>query len=192
MTPVTGCLDLVAPDLWRCQGACSIGLFCKTWFQDPAFRPVFTLRAVQACSGSRWKAPLWLLAMLWHRRTQARCGVDIPRGLRVGPAFNLAHAYGIVINGQVTIGSNVTVMQGVTIGGTTRGVPCIEDEVIICANATVIGPVRLGRGAVVGAGCVVTHDVPANTTVVGNPQREIPRKRAPRGDHPAPQEVICR
>jgi serine O-acetyltransferase len=169
-----------------------LGLFFRTWFQDPAFRPVFTLRAVQACSRNRWQAPLRLLARLWHRRTQARCGVDIPAMLSVGPAFKLAHGFGVVINGQVKIGSNVTVMQGVTIGGSAHGVPRIEDEVIICANATVIGPVTLGQGSVVGAGCVVTRDVLANTTVVGNPQRVIPRRSTPRGYHPAPHDVIYR
>ena len=185
MTPVTGFFDLVAADLWRCQGASSFGLFFRTLFQDLAFRPVFTLRAVQACKRSRWLAPLWLWARLWHRRTQARCGVDVP-------AFKLAHGFGLVINGQATIGSNVAVMQGVTIGGSARGVPCIEEDVMICANATVIGAVRMGRGAVIGAGCVVTKDVPAGATVIGNPQRVIVRRSVPRGYHPAPPEVICK
>ncbi|HEX2011720.1 MAG TPA: serine acetyltransferase [Roseateles sp.] len=177
----------VVADVWRCQGGYSAGRLLKAWFQDPALRPVFTLRLVQACAGrgAWWCIPA-LLARLWHRRTQRRCGVDVPASLSAGPGFKLLHGWGIVINEDAKIGANVTVMQGVTIGGTGRGIPTIEDDVIICANATVVGGLTLGEGCVVGAGCVVTRDVAPHTTVVGNPQREIPRRNPPRIYNHAP------
>lgn len=160
----------------------------RTWWQDPAVRPVLTLRLIQACDARQ--GPLWRFASfffrIWHRRTQARCGVDLPRDLQLGPGFKLLHGWGIVINRDARIGANVTVMQGVTIGGTGRGIPVVEDDVIVCANATVVGGLTLGRGCVVGAGCVVTRDVAPHTTVVGNPQRVIERRQPPKGYNRAP------
>ena len=179
----------VRMDLWRCAGASSAAHFVKTWFADPAFRPVFTLRLCQAlASRGGWARPLFLLARLWHMRTQARCGVDLPWSLRVEAGFKLLHGWGIVINGDARIGANVTVMQGVTIGGTQRGIPTVHDDVIVCANATIVGGMTIGRGAIVGAACCVTHDVGADTTVVGNPQRAIERRGPPRMYNPAPLE----
>lgn len=180
----------VRADVWRCQGRYSLWALCRTWVQDPAFRPVFTLRLVQRCRGVPVLLPVLLFALLWHRRTQRRCGVDLPTRLRVGAGFKLAHGWGVVINADSHIGRNVTVMQGVTIGGSESGVPVLDDDVIVCANATVIGAVRLGRGCVVGAGCVVTKDVPAHATVVGNPQRMVERRSSPRGYNPVPASEL--
>lgn len=182
-----GFVHCMRMDLWRCAGACSAPLFFRTWLVDPAFRPVFTLRLCQALAArGAWARPLFLLARLWHIRTQACCGVDLPWSLRIGAGFKLLHGWGIVINADARIGSNVTVMQGVTIGGTGRGVPTLQDDVTICANATVIGGVTLGHGAVVGAACCVTHDVTPGATVIGNPQREIVRGTLPRRFNRAP------
>ena len=184
----TGFRYLVRMDLWRCMGAASLPLFVKAWFVDPAFRPVFTLRLCQALSPATgaWKRPLFVLARLWHVRTQARCGVDLPWTLRVGPGFKLLHGWGIVINDLTVIGANVTVMQGVTIGGTARGIPVLQDDVIVCANATIVGAVTVGRGAVVGAACCVNRDVAQDSTVVGNPQRALAQRTPPRGFNRAP------
>lgn len=184
-----GFRQCVIADVWRCSGRqFSLALLIRVWFQDPAVRPVLTLRLVRffaTRTGWWWGMP-HVLAKLWHRRTQARCGVDLPTSLNIGAGFKILHGWGVVINREARIGANVTVMQGVTIGGTGGGIPVIEDDVIVCANATVVGGVILGQGAVIGAGCVVTKDVARQTTVVGNPQREIPRRQAPRGYNPAP------
>ena len=82
----------------------------------------------------------------------------------------LAHPYGIVIHGDTVIGHRVTIMQQVTLGAKDRGVhaaPVIEDDVYIGAGAKVLGAVRVGRGAIIGANAVVTRDVPPHCTVVG-------------------------
>jgi serine O-acetyltransferase len=106
--------------------------------------------------------------------------------LQAGPGLKLLHGVGIVINADAVLGTNVTIMQGVTIGGTQRGIPIIEDDVIVCANATVMGRVRLGRGAVVGAGAVVVKDVPEASNVVGNPAQVLERTAPPKGYYPLP------
>lgn len=180
--------ELVASNVWRCRGRHSFFEGIAAWFVDPAFRPVFTLRLIQALSAisSYWVKPILLFFRLWHRRTQWRCGVDLPWSLNLGRGFKLLHGWGGVINRDSMIGDNVTVMQGVTIGGTRDGAPTIEDDVIVCANATVIGRITLGKGCVIGAGCVVTKDVAPNTTVVGNPQRSIQRKQPPKGYNSLP------
>lgn len=82
----------------------------------------------------------------------------------------MPHPYGIVIHSKSLIGRRVVVMQQVTIGTRDPGVneaPVIEDDVYIGAGAKVLGGIRVGRGAIIGANAVVTRDVPAGATVVG-------------------------
>jgi serine acetyltransferase/thymidylate kinase len=89
---------------------------------------------------------------------------------RVRSPILMPHPYGIVIHSKTVIGSRVTVMQQVTIGGKSLGenlAPVIERDVYIGAGAKILGAVRIGRGAVVGANAVVTRDVPSYCTVVG-------------------------
>ena len=89
---------------------------------------------------------------------------------RIFSPILMAHPYGIVIHARTLIGRRVVIMQQVTLGGKDRGVdlaPVIEDDVYIGAGAKVLGPVRVGRGAVIGANAVVTRDVPPGCTVVG-------------------------
>ena len=184
-----GFAKLVSADVWWCVGRRGVRAFFAAWFGDPAFRPVFSMRLCQRIAQFppllRTLPLLW--ARWWHQRTRLRCAVDIPWALRAGPGFKLLHGIGIVINDQTVIGTNVTIMQGVTIGGTGKGIPVIEDDVIVCANATVLGAVRLGRGSVIGAGAVVLKDVPPDTNVVGNPARPLARTSAPKGYHSLPQ-----
>lgn len=181
----------IAADVWRCTGQRGWRALLKAWLADPAFRPVFTMRLCQACvqlpRGVR--GPASVLARWWHQRARLRCAMDIPWSLQAGAGLKLLHGVGIVINADTTIGSNVTIMQGVTIGGTQRGIPIIEDDVIICANATVLGGVRLGRGSVVGGGAVVLKDVPPGCNVAGNPARLLPRTMPPKGYHPLPEDL---
>ena len=82
----------------------------------------------------------------------------------------MPHPYGIIIHSKTQIGQRVIIMQQVTLGGRQLGVneaPIIEDDAYIGAGAKVLGNVRIGRGAVVGANAVVTRDVPPGATVVG-------------------------
>lgn len=87
-----------------------------------------------------------------------------------------AHPIGVVIDEDVIIGKNCCFYQNVTIGkkyGTHGGSPVIGNNVRIYANACVIGDIKIGDNAVIGAGSVVTHDVPANAVVAGNPAKII-------------------
>ncbi len=145
-----------------------------------------------------------LNALELHRLAQAahRLGVPlVPRALRkliqlatcsyigtgaeIGEGTELAYGgLGIVIHPSTRIGRDVLVGPHVTIGGrsTSKGAPVIEDEVKIGAGACLLGDIRIGRGAQVGANAVVTRDVAPYTVVAGVPAREIGRVR--RDDEP--------
>lgn len=102
-------------------------------------------------------------------------GIEIHQGATVGHAFFIDHGMGVVIGETTEIGDNVTLFQGVTLGGTGKEKgkrhPTIEDNVVIATGASVLGAITVGSNARVGAGAVVLQDVPANCTVVGVPGR---------------------
>ena len=106
-------------------------------------------------------------------------GIDIPVSTLIGPGFAINHGVGLVIHNRALIGKDVTVRQGVTIGSKAGSdAPVLGDGVDVGSGAQVIGPVNVGASAVIGAGAIVTKDVSAGDTVVGNPAKPIPRKPA--------------
>jgi len=109
--------------------------------------------------------------------SRAVTGVEIHPAARIGGDFFVDHGSGVVIGETAEIGDRVTLYQGVTLGGTgfARGKrhPTIEDNVTVGSGAKLLGPVRVGRGAKVGANTVVIEDVPAESTVVGNPGHPV-------------------
>jgi serine O-acetyltransferase len=102
-------------------------------------------------------------------------GIEIHQGATIGRGFFIDHGMGVVIGETAKIGDNVTLFQGVTLGGTGKEKgkrhPTIEDNVVIAAGASVLGAITVGENARVGAGAVVLQDVPPNCTVVGVPGR---------------------
>ena len=101
-------------------------------------------------------------------------GIELPLKSKVGPGLRLFHGQSLVVHEAVEIGSNVTLRHCTTIGVKTTGdgslgVPRISDDVDIGANAVIIGRLLIGRGAIIGAGSVVTKDVPEGGVAVGNP-----------------------
>ncbi len=109
--------------------------------------------------------------------SRAVTGIEIHPGATIGPGFFIDHGMGVVIGETAEIGEDVTIYQGVTLGGTGKDVgkrhPTVRDGVIVGTGASVLGPVEIGEGAKVGAGSIVIRDVPANSTVVGNPGRAV-------------------
>ncbi len=104
-------------------------------------------------------------------------GVEIHPAASIGEALFIDHGAGVVIGETATIGSNVTLYQGVTLGGTgfQRGKrhPTVGDDVVVGSGAKLLGPIEVGNGAKIGANSVVIHDVPGNSTVVGNPGHPV-------------------
>jgi serine O-acetyltransferase len=104
-------------------------------------------------------------------------GIEIHPGAKIGGALFIDHGAGVVIGETAEIGDNVTLYQAVTLGGTgfARGKrhPTVEDEVVVGAGAKLLGPITVGEASKVGANSVVIHDVPARSTVVGNPGHPV-------------------
>ncbi len=104
-------------------------------------------------------------------------GIEIHPGATIGEGFFIDHGMGVVIGETTEIGNNVTLYQGVTLGGTGKEKgkrhPTIRDNVVISADATVLGPIEIGENSRVGAGAVVIQSVPPNSTVVGVPGRVV-------------------
>jgi serine O-acetyltransferase len=122
----------------------------------------------------RWR--LVPLELAFNRLNAICCGCVIGRGAEFGAGFVLVHSLGVVINGSVRGGRNVRIEHQVTIGAEKRQSPVIGDDVFIGAGAKVVGAVRVGAGARVGANAVVVHDVPPGATVVGIPARVVRRR----------------
>lgn len=101
-------------------------------------------------------------------------GVEIGNDVSLGNGVYLIHSFGIVIGGTSRVGHRVRFMGGNTVGtARDNGYPTIEDDVEIGAGARVLGPVRIGAGAVIGANAVVLSDIPARAVAVGAPARVV-------------------
>jgi serine O-acetyltransferase len=109
--------------------------------------------------------------------TRVTTGVEIHPAARIGDSLFIDHGAGVVIGETAEIGRNVTLYQGVTLGGTgfARGKrhPTVGDDVVVGSGAKLLGPIEVGDRAKIGANSVVVHDVPANSTVVGNPGHPV-------------------
>lgn len=107
------------------------------------------------------------------QRAARRTGIEIHPGATIGKGFFIDHGTGVIIGETTIIGDNVTLYQGVTLGGTGKETgkrhPTLEDNVMVSAGAKVIGSFTVGRNSKIGAGSVVIEEVPPNCTVVGVP-----------------------
>ncbi len=118
--------------------------------------------------------------------TRSLTGIEIHPSAAIGDGLFIDHGMGVVIGETAEIGADVTLYQGVTLGGTGFATgkrhPTVEDNVTIGSGAKLLGPIRIGHGAKIGANSVVVHDVPPNSTVVGNPGHPVRVEgRAPEG-----------
>ncbi len=134
---------------------------------------------IHRISHGLWNAKLRLLARMVSQIGRFFTGVDIHPGALLGARLFIDHATGVVIGETAIVGSDVTMYQGVTLGGTGKGHgkrhPTVCDGVFIGNNANVLGNITVGENSRVGAGSVVLSDVPPNSTVVGVPAHIVYR-----------------
>jgi serine O-acetyltransferase len=109
--------------------------------------------------------------------TRALTGIEIHPAASIGEGLFIDHGAGVVIGETAEIGDDVTLYQGVTLGGTGFATgkrhPTVQDNVTIGSGAKLLGPITIGHGAKIGANSVVITDVPSNSTVVGNPGHPV-------------------
>ncbi|KGA98338.1 serine acetyltransferase [Alkalihalobacillus alcalophilus ATCC 27647 = CGMCC 1.3604] len=154
--------------------------------QDPAarsrFEVVFTYSGVHAIWMHRfahwlWKKKFYFIGRLLSQLNRFITGVEIHPGAVIGQRVFIDHGMGVVIGETCEIGNNVTIYQGVTLGGTGKEKgkrhPTVEDGVLIASGAKVLGSFTIGENARIGAGSVVLNEVPANSTVVGIPGKIV-------------------
>ena len=124
-----------------------------------------------------WKLNLKLIARMISHISRFLTGIEIHPAVKIGQNIFIDHGMGIVIGETTIIGDNVSIYQGVTLGGTKwekkKRHPTINDNVVIGAGAKVLGPISVGKNSRIGANSVVTKNVPSNTTVIGIPARVI-------------------
>jgi len=139
----------------------------------PGMHAIWLHRAAHCLWKKEWK---WL-ARLVSNFGRWLTGIEIHPGAKVGRRFFIDHGMGIVIGETAEIGDDVTLYQGVTLGGTSwnkgKRHPTLEDGVVVGAGAKVLGPFTVGAGAKIGSNAVVTKAVPAGATAVGIPGRII-------------------
>jgi serine O-acetyltransferase len=148
----------------------SPGEILATW---PGIHALLAYRVAHAL----YEADVPLLPRLISMLTRALSGIEIHPAAQIGQGLFIDHGAGVVIGETAEIGDDVTLYQGVTLGGTGFATgkrhPTVQDNVTIGSGAKLLGPITIGHGAKIGANSVVITDVPPNSTVVGNPGHPV-------------------
>jgi serine O-acetyltransferase len=141
-----------------------------TW---PGIHALLAYRVAHALQSAGVPIVPRLIAMV----TRTLTGIEIHPSARIGRGLFIDHGTGVVIGETADIGNDVTLYQGVTLGGTGFATgkrhPTVQDNVTIGSGAKLLGPITIGHGAKIGANSVVITDVPPNSTVVGNPGHPV-------------------
>ncbi len=161
----------------------------SVYHRDPAARNAWEIitnyPGLHAIWAHRMANKLWKRNLKWLARTISTVmrwftGVEIHPGATIGRRFFIDHGMGVVIGGTAEIGDDVTLYQGVTLGGTSWNAgkrhPTLGNNVVVGAGAQVLGPILVGEGSKIGSNSVVVKEVPANSTVVGIPGRIVVSK----------------
>ena len=152
--------------------------------RDPAARsrlevalcyPGIHALALHRVAHGLWRSGWTTLARWVSHVARFLTGIEIHPAARLGRGLFIDHGMGVVIGETAEVGENVTILQGVTLGGTSlkreKRHPTLGDNVVVGTGAAVIGAITIGAGSRIGAGSVVVRDVPANSVVVGVPGR---------------------
>lgn len=167
-----------------------------TFFEVFLAYPGFHAVGMHKVSHALWDVKLKALARIWAHLGRLLTGIEIHPGARIGKNLFIDHGMGTVIGATAIIGDNVTMYHGVTLGGKGgsngggKRHPTIEDDSVIGAGAQILGDITVGQGAKVGASAVVTKNVPAGCTAVGNPARLLTCKEDGGRAYGMPREWI--
>lgn len=142
-------------------------------FLYPSFKAILRYRVAHRL----YVRKHYFLARLISQRAVRKTGIEIHPGATIGKGLFIDHGSGVIIGETAEIGNNVTLYQGVTLGGTGKEHgkrhPTLQDNVMVSAGAKVLGSFTIGENSKIGAGSVVLKEVPPNCTVVGVPGRVV-------------------
>lgn len=153
-------------------------------FLYPSFQAILRYRVAHKL----YQKKHYFLARWVSQRAARKTGIEIHPGATIGKGLFIDHGSGVIIGETAELGNNVTLYQGVTLGGTGKEHgkrhPTLKDNVMVSAGAKVLGSFTIGENSKIGAGSVVLKEVPPNCTVVGVPGRIVKREnqRIPRMD----------
>lgn len=163
----------------------------------PGFHALFFHRVAHML----WRNGLFLIGRVVSHIGRFFTGIEIHPGATIGKRFFIDHGMGVVIGETTEIGNDVTLYHGVTLGGTSwqkgKRHPTLEDNVVVGAGAKILGPFKVGKGSIIGAGSVVVKEVPPNSTVIGIPGRVVHRTGETGGvyqhlqDDPEAKAISC-
>lgn len=164
-------------------------------FLYPSFKVILRYRVAHKL----YLSGHYFLARWISQRAARKTGIEIHPGATIGKGLFIDHGSGVIIGETAELGDNVTLYQGVTLGGTGKEHgkrhPTLGDNVMVSAGAKVLGSFKIGENSKIGAGSVVIHAIPPNCTVVGVPGRvvkkddvKIPRDDMKQTDLPDPVE----
>jgi serine O-acetyltransferase len=146
--------------------------------------------ALHRLAHALWRRGWCLAARFLSNVNRFLTGIEIHPGAKIGRRFFIDHGMGVVIGETAEIGDDVTIYQGVTLGGVSldkgKRHPTIEDGVVIGAGAAVLGPFTVGKGARIGSNAVVVKEVPPGVTVVGIPARPVGPQPVAEGERAFP------
>jgi serine O-acetyltransferase len=175
---------LIKTDLLRYRGNHTIKSFLFEYIRGAGFKYIFWWRINKFLDS---KSIALFLIKVWAkyrlRYWSFKLGIDIGLNTNIGPGFKIEHFGCIFINGQSNIGMRCSILQGVTLGNSRGGAPILGNFVFLGPGSKVIGPVKIGDNAIIGANAVVTKDIPENAVVVGIPGVVISYKGSIRDDY---------
>lgn len=169
--------SLIKKDLYRYNGTTKFSNFVINILFNRGFKITVFYRIGNSISKNNIFFPLYksLYILIQNKFT-----INLPLSTKLGIGIYIGHAFAIAINKNVVIGNNVNISQCVTIGekqtGKKAGVPTIGNNVYIGPGSIIIGAIHISDGAVIGAGSVVTSDVPQNAVVAGVPAKILSYK----------------
>ncbi len=142
-------------------------------FLYPSFKAILHYRVAHKLYTKKH----YFLARWISQRAVRKTGIEIHPGAKIGKGLFIDHGSGVIIGETAELGNNVTLYQGVTLGGTGKEKgkrhPTLEDNVMVSAGAKILGSFTIGENSKIGAGSVVLKEVPPNCTVVGVPGRIV-------------------
>jgi serine O-acetyltransferase len=149
----------------------------KNWLEVMLLYPSIHAIIFYRIAHFLYKRKIYFISRAISQLARFFTGIEIHPGAKIGKGLFIDHGTGVVIGETTEIGDNVTLYQGVTLGGTGKDKgkrhPTVENDVIIGAGAKILGPIRIGAGSKIGANAVVLKDVLARATAVGIPARVI-------------------